>query len=168
MVLLGHIRIPCTCWISIIKELICINNKCSFINTVFILIIQQIKSRQIKTAVKEKAKIRRTNLVPRKNPPSKRRCQSPRGGAEEVNSPQPSPRVEGPKRGRRSLQRRPRGEAVDGARNVKRKRLHPWGGGEEGRKRSDRLIYIHNSWIWKTDLIVCVICYFCLAVCNFR
>lgn len=142
IVLIGHILIPC---ISIIKELICINNTYSFINTLFILITQQIQSRQIKTAVKEKARIRRTDRVPRKNPPSKRRCQSPRGGAEEVNSPQPSPRVEGPKRGRRSLQRRPRGEAVDGARNEKRKRLHPWDGGGEGRKRSDRVIYIHIS-----------------------
>lgn len=154
MVLIGHIIIPC---ISIIEELICINNKCSFINTLFILITQQIKSRQIKTAVKEKARIRRTNQVPRKNPLSKRRRQSPRGGDEEVNSPQLSPRVEGPKKGRRSLQRRPQGEAVDGARNVKRKRPHLWGGGEEGRKRSNRLIYIHISRIWKIELIVCVI-----------
>lgn len=93
---------------------------------------------QIKTAVKEKAMIqRKTDLVPRKNPPSKRRCQSPRGGAEEGNSPLLSPRAEGPKRGRKSLQRHPQGEVVDAVRNVKRKRPHPWGEGGEGRKRSD-------------------------------
>lgn len=107
---------------------------------------QQIKSPQIKTVVKEKARIpRKTDLVPRKNPPSKRRCQNPRGGAEEGNSLQLNPRVEGPKKGRRSLQRRLRGEAVDGVRNVKRKRPHPWVEGGEGRKRSDRVIYVHIS-----------------------
>lgn len=155
-------------YICIIKELVWIDNKRSCLNELFILITQQVKSPQIKTVVKEKARIRRKK-VPRKNPPSKRRCQSPRGGAEEGNSLQLNPRVEGPKKGRRSLQRRLRGEAVDGVRNVKRKRPHPWVEGGEGRKRSDRVIYVHSSRIWKLDFkkSLCYLLPF-LAVCNFR